>query len=274
MSQLRPRLTYANVTATIALFVALGGTSYAAITVTGRNIKDGTVTSADVRDRSLRAHDFRRGELPAGAAGAKGETGPAGADGAPGPRGETGATGPRGDAGAGGPAGPTGATGPTGPAGPTGVQGDPGVGIGAACAAGTAIRAVAADGSVTCETDDDTTYLAGSGLALGGGVFSVAFPTAGGVNGVTGIAARSDHSHPAAGSTSAGLLAAADYARFDAAAQATSGAALLKLKPTDAPGACSAGERGTIYYDLSDNQPAFCNGAAWVRVADPAVPVS
>lgn len=30
MSRLRDRLTYANVTATLALFVALGGTGYAA----------------------------------------------------------------------------------------------------------------------------------------------------------------------------------------------------------------------------------------------------
>jgi hypothetical protein len=30
-SRLRPRLTYANVTATVALFVALGGTSYAGL---------------------------------------------------------------------------------------------------------------------------------------------------------------------------------------------------------------------------------------------------
>jgi hypothetical protein len=35
LSNLRARLTYANVVATLALFIALGGSSYAAITITG-----------------------------------------------------------------------------------------------------------------------------------------------------------------------------------------------------------------------------------------------
>jgi hypothetical protein len=41
------------------------------------------------------------------------------------------------------------------------------------CPAGAAIRSVASDGTVTCETDDDTTYSAGAGLALAGTTFSV-----------------------------------------------------------------------------------------------------
>ena len=40
------------------------------------------------------------------------------------------------------------------------------------CPAGSAIRAVAADGSVSCEPDDDTTYTAGPGLRLAGTTFS------------------------------------------------------------------------------------------------------
>ncbi len=40
------------------------------------------------------------------------------------------------------------------------------------CTAGSAIRVVNADGSVTCETDDNTTYSAGTGLTLTGAVFA------------------------------------------------------------------------------------------------------
>ncbi|HEV8359223.1 MAG TPA: hypothetical protein VGR28_02085 [Candidatus Thermoplasmatota archaeon] len=41
------------------------------------------------------------------------------------------------------------------------------------CAAGSSVRVINSDGSVTCETDDDTTYSAGSGLTLTGTQFSV-----------------------------------------------------------------------------------------------------
>lgn len=93
------RLTYANVIATLALFVALGGSSYAAIrlgddSVTSRNIAKGqvkasdigkgAVTSAKVKDASLLATDFAAGQLPAGATGQPGARGPEG------PRGERG----------------------------------------------------------------------------------------------------------------------------------------------------------------------------------------
>jgi microcystin-dependent protein len=41
------------------------------------------------------------------------------------------------------------------------------------CAVGSSIRTIDADGTVTCETDDDTTYAAGSGLSLSGNQFSI-----------------------------------------------------------------------------------------------------
>lgn len=85
-----------------ALAISLGGTSYAAVTITGKNvrnssltgadIKNNTVTSGDVRNGSLLARDFKAGELPAGsrgATGATGATGPAGLAGAQGPPGPT-----------------------------------------------------------------------------------------------------------------------------------------------------------------------------------------
>ena len=41
---MRGRLSYANVMATIAVFVALGGSSYAAVKITGKDIKDESIT--------------------------------------------------------------------------------------------------------------------------------------------------------------------------------------------------------------------------------------
>ena len=44
--------------------------------------------------------------------------------------------------------------------------------VSTACTAGSSIRAIAEDGAITCETDDNTTYSAGTGLSLVGTVFS------------------------------------------------------------------------------------------------------
>ena len=82
----------------LALFIALGGSSYAAIglaqnSVGAREIKRDAVRSSEVRDRSLLAADFRRGQLPRGARGAAGAAGPVGPAGPTGP-----ATGPAGGA--------------------------------------------------------------------------------------------------------------------------------------------------------------------------------
>lgn len=86
----------------VALFVALGGTSWAVATgsidsreiknssVRSKDIRDGGVRSKDLRDGSLLAQDFKAGQLPVG------------------PKGDTGATGPQGERGATGPQGPTG----------------------------------------------------------------------------------------------------------------------------------------------------------------------
>ena len=45
--------------------------------------------------------------------------------------------------------------------------------VGSTCAAGSSIRIVNSDGTVACETDDNTTYSAGSGLTLSDNQFSV-----------------------------------------------------------------------------------------------------
>jgi hypothetical protein len=110
---------YANVTATMALIIALGGTSYAAIKLPGNSvgaaqIKTGAVGTSEVKNGSLLSGDFKAGQLPAGA---KGDTGAAGATGA---KGDAGATGAKGDTGAAGAKGEDGAKGETGMTGPAG----------------------------------------------------------------------------------------------------------------------------------------------------------
>ena len=71
------RLTYSNVTATLALFVALGGSSYAAVKITGRDIADRSLTGRDIKKKSVPLNRLR-GTLPRGARGPKGDTGPRG----------------------------------------------------------------------------------------------------------------------------------------------------------------------------------------------------
>lgn len=103
-----PRITYTDVAATLALFIALGGSSYAAATITGSSIRNGAVTSSDLKDgtvkggdvgggsltgsdvknaavtssdlgdASLAAADLASAQLPAGGAGPQGPRGPAG----------------------------------------------------------------------------------------------------------------------------------------------------------------------------------------------------
>jgi len=83
-----------NAVAYAALFVALGGTGYAATlprnSVGASQIKTAAVRSSEVKDGALLLKDFRPGQIPAGAPGAPGATG------ATGPQGPTGPTGPAG----------------------------------------------------------------------------------------------------------------------------------------------------------------------------------
>ena len=111
---MRTHLTYANVMATVAVFIALGGSSYAAVqlsknSVRSKHIKNGQVKRADlarnavdsakIRDGSLVSSDFSAGTLLAGPQGPKGDPGSTGAKGdagAQGTKGEPGANGTNG----------------------------------------------------------------------------------------------------------------------------------------------------------------------------------
>ena len=66
---MKHRVSPAMVVALIALFVALGGTAYAA-TKLPRN----SVTTIQVKDRSLLSKDFKAGQIPRGPAGPPGAT--------------------------------------------------------------------------------------------------------------------------------------------------------------------------------------------------------
>jgi Collagen triple helix repeat (20 copies) len=104
-----PRLTYANVASTLALFFALSGTAFAGahFLVSGANVKNHSLTGIDIKKGSLGLKALS----PAARAKLKGARGPVGATGL------QGAQGSQGQAGQQGPAGPQGAAGQQGPAG-------------------------------------------------------------------------------------------------------------------------------------------------------------
>jgi hypothetical protein len=84
------RLNYANVVATLALFVALGGTGYAISklpkdSVKSKQIAANAVKSPEVADGSLISEDFVTGALPPGPRGQAGQDGADGQPGIPGP---------------------------------------------------------------------------------------------------------------------------------------------------------------------------------------------
>jgi len=111
ISTARRHLTFANVMSVIAVFIALGGASYAAVnlpknsvgtkqlkkkSVGTKQLKGNAVNSNKVKNFSLRANDFKRGQIPSGPTGPMGLPGE---DGQPGATGPQGAIGPKGDAG-------------------------------------------------------------------------------------------------------------------------------------------------------------------------------
>ena len=62
-TRLRERVSYANVVATLALFVALGGSATAVITITGRDIKNRSIKRVDVGRNQLTGVEIRERRL-------------------------------------------------------------------------------------------------------------------------------------------------------------------------------------------------------------------
>jgi hypothetical protein len=59
----RPRISYANVVSTLALVLALGGVSYAAVKISGKTIKDRTVTAKKIKKNSLTGTEINEAKL-------------------------------------------------------------------------------------------------------------------------------------------------------------------------------------------------------------------
>jgi hypothetical protein len=59
----RSKLSYANVMATLAVFISLGGTSYATLQVTGHDVRDGSLTGRDLRRNSLGGRPIKESRL-------------------------------------------------------------------------------------------------------------------------------------------------------------------------------------------------------------------
>jgi hypothetical protein len=113
LNRITRRLSYSNVIASLALFVALGGASYAAVAlpansvgtkqlnknaVTASKLKPNAVSSAKVKDGSLQRGDFASGTLLQGPQGPQGPQGVQGAKGDPGQNGAPGQQGAPGTA--------------------------------------------------------------------------------------------------------------------------------------------------------------------------------
>ncbi|MCW3000654.1 MAG: Collagen triple helix repeat protein [Solirubrobacterales bacterium] len=131
IARYRAGMTYANVMATMAVFIALGGTATAAtLIITGRDVRNESLTGADIKNRSIKRLDITSSVLAShggrGITGARGPAGEAGTNGAVGLQGNAGAPGKKGDLGTPGAKGDTGTTGPKGDTGPTGDPGAPG----------------------------------------------------------------------------------------------------------------------------------------------------
>jgi hypothetical protein len=63
IERLGRRLNYANLMATLAVFISLGGTSYAALQLTGRDIRDRSLTGRELRRNSVGGRSIKESQL-------------------------------------------------------------------------------------------------------------------------------------------------------------------------------------------------------------------
>lgn len=62
-TSIRKRLTYANVMSTVAVFIALGGSSYAALTISGKSIKHRSIPAKKIKRNSITGKELRESRL-------------------------------------------------------------------------------------------------------------------------------------------------------------------------------------------------------------------
>jgi hypothetical protein len=176
----RPALSYANVTATLALIFALAGSSYAAVAIDGADIQRKSIPLNRLKGKPPKGPRGPVGPQgvagaagtpgAAGLAGVAGQAGAVGPAGIRGPKGDEGvvgaqgATGPQGATGSQGSAGPQGIQGPQGPKGDTGDQGSQGVQGPPGLVDDTVFRATGATGQ---PSGQDHALVTATGLAAG-----------------------------------------------------------------------------------------------------------
>lgn len=98
MKSIRRHLTYGNIMATAAMFLALGGTSYAAVMITGKQIKNGSIQVVDLSAAARSALKGAQGPTgPQGPQGFRGSNGDQGIQGLLGTPGTNGTPGTPGD---------------------------------------------------------------------------------------------------------------------------------------------------------------------------------
>ncbi len=62
-SRMKQRVTYANVMSTLAVFIALGGSSYAAVAINGDSIKNRSIRATKIRHNTLTGNEIRESSL-------------------------------------------------------------------------------------------------------------------------------------------------------------------------------------------------------------------
>jgi hypothetical protein len=63
LTTLRSYATFSNVIALCALFIALGGTSYAVTKIGSKQIRNNSIRSADIKNRTIRSKDLGKGVI-------------------------------------------------------------------------------------------------------------------------------------------------------------------------------------------------------------------
>ena len=63
LTKIRSHASFSNVVAVLALFVALGGTSYAATQIGSKQIRNNSVRSIDIKNRTIKSKDIAKGVI-------------------------------------------------------------------------------------------------------------------------------------------------------------------------------------------------------------------